>query len=543
MGQVSRATAVAGEAGLAKRDLGREPAQMFIRLLGPLRVTRDGLEVALPRSRKVRTLLGYLALESSPKSRSRLCGLLWDVPSDPRSELRWCLSKLRGVLDDDEHHRVHATAESLISLDLAGCQVDAIEIDRLLREGTAAVATERLASAAELFGGDLLDGLTVDAAELMGWLAAQRRRYQASHVAILRELSQRLPLDSDARLRHIEAWTQLAPFDVGAHEALLDALVRGGRLHDAETHLATTMHGFEQEGLDWAPLREAWQAAHRTAMVRAGSLDGPVTDLSVAAPAEARSARPGSVVVMPFLEATPGLGATADGLTEEIITRLAKLRVLFVIARGTSYALHARGLDAREAGRVLDVEYVVSGSVRRAGNRLSIHVELVRSRDASIVWAERAEGIADQALAFLDTSADRIVAAIPSRFEQAECRRAITKAPNSLDAWETYHRGLWHMYRFTGPDNEIAGECFRAAVERDPSFARAYAGLSFTHFQNVFLDLKPDREAQMGLALETASRSLGADDRLRPRTGRWEWCCGCTVVRTNRSPSSNVASS
>src|SRR5512133_1698230 len=183
MGQVSGAMAVAGEAGPSKRDLAPSPSGLRIRLLGPLRVTRDGLGVALPRSRKVRTLLGYLALESSPKSRSRLCSLLWDVPNDPSSELRWCLSKLRGVLDDDKHRRVRATAESLISLDLAGCHVDAIEIDRLLREDIAAVATERLAGAVELFGGELLDGLTVEAAELAGWLAAQRRRYQASHVA------------------------------------------------------------------------------------------------------------------------------------------------------------------------------------------------------------------------------------------------------------------------------------------------------------------------------------------------------------------------
>src|SRR5688572_7092305 len=105
-----------------------------IRLLGPVRVTREGAEVPLPRSRKVRLLLAYLALESSPTSRSRLCDLLWDVPNDPRGELRWCLSKLRGVLDDDDRRRVVTTSQSLISLDLSDCIVDARKVDRVASE-------------------------------------------------------------------------------------------------------------------------------------------------------------------------------------------------------------------------------------------------------------------------------------------------------------------------------------------------------------------------------------------------------------------------
>jgi len=105
----------------------------------------------------------------------------------------------------------------------------------------------------------------------------------------------------------------------------------------------------------------------------------------------------------------------------------------------------------------------------------------------------------------------RIVAAIAEEIEAAECWAALLKPPSSLDAWEAYHRGLWHMYRFNGADNQQAETFFRAAIERDPVFARAYAGLSFTHFQNAFLDLTPDRARQIGLAFETASQSLAAD--------------------------------
>src|SRR5262252_7642733 len=96
-------------------------ATVEIRLLGPTQVVRDGEPVTLPRSRKVRALLAFLALSPKPVTRSRLCDLLWDVPNDPRGELRWCLSKLRGLLDDDDRARVVTDGE-LVSLDLDGAR-------------------------------------------------------------------------------------------------------------------------------------------------------------------------------------------------------------------------------------------------------------------------------------------------------------------------------------------------------------------------------------------------------------------------------------
>ena len=108
---------------------------------------------------------------------------------------------------------------------------------------------------------------------------------------------------------------------------------------------------------------------------------------------------------------------------------------------------------------------------------------------------------------------DRIVAAIAEEIETTESNRAILKPPSSLDAWEAYHRGLWHMYKFRGPDNQEAARFFRDSLALDPTFSRAYAGLSFTHFQNAFLGLTEDRAKQIELAFESAGQSLGADDR------------------------------
>ena len=495
---------------------------LVLRVLGPVRVSRDGKPVALPRSRKVRALLAYLALESRSQSRSRLCGLLWNVPNDPRGELRWCLSKLRGVLDDSERRRVLSTDTDSIALDLSDCHVDALEVDRSAKAGIEQATGERLRMLCALFGGELLEGLEVDGTpEFSGWLSAQRHRYRVIHTNLLGEVVTRATAGDDETFRHLGDWLRLAPFDLRAHRLMLDALVRSGRMQDAEHHVASAMRSFEREGMDWAPLRDAWQVTRSarvvSAPVQAATGAATASIGTAASTLEPRARRRRSIAVLPFVETTSeeraGRGKMADGLTEDIITRLAKLRVLFVIARGTVYALGERGIAAEEAGRLLNVEYIASGAVRREANRLSVSVELVDTEDSRIVWTDELHGAVDQTFSVLDSIVDRIVAAMAEGIEAAECNRAILRPPSSLDAWEAYHRGLWHMYRFNGPDNAQAEQFFRSALKLDPTFSRAYAGLSFTHFQNTFLHLTSDHERQIEHALETAGRSIGADDR------------------------------
>jgi DNA-binding SARP family transcriptional activator/TolB-like protein/Tfp pilus assembly protein PilF len=493
-----------------------------IRVLGPLTVSRDGVPASLPRSRKVRGLLAFLALEPNAQSRSRLCDLFWDVPNDPRGELRWCLSKLRGVLDDGERHRVVTAGQDLIALDLSDCIVDAIEVERVVAQGIAQIPSERLKELRDLEGGDLLEGMQLEESpEFSAWLSARRQRHRAIRIDVLRELTARAPRGSSDAFRHLEAWLQVAPFDQRAHELVLDALSKSGRAPEAEQHLARAIRSFEKEGLDWKPLRDSFHAA-RAVTIDSGQAPSRAEPLVLAAPqapapVEPAVRRRSSIAIMPFIDGTssgPAEGRRiADGVTEDIITRLAKLRVLFVIARGTVYVLGERGIGAQEAGRILNVDYVASGSVRRHDGRLSIVVELAETSHARIVWTDEFEGVANDTFSVLDSIVDRIVSAIAEEIESAECQRALLKPPSSLDAWEAYHRGLWHMYKFNGPDNAHAERFFRGALELDPTFARAYAGLSFTHFQNAFLGLTPDRERQIALSLEVAEQSLSADER------------------------------
>jgi tetratricopeptide (TPR) repeat protein len=176
------------------------------------------------------------------------------------------------------------------------------------------------------------------------------------------------------------------------------------------------------------------------------------------------------------------------------------------------FALHERGIGAEEAGRMLNVEYAVGGSVRCDGGRLAVTVELVETRSARIVWAEIFNRKLDDAFLVLEEIGNRIVASIAAEIETIERNRAVLRPPSSLDAWEAHHRGLWHMYRFSKPDNERARHFFQMAVRLDPTFSRAYAGLSFTHFQEAFQGWAK-REPEMDRALEAAGQGLMADDR------------------------------
>jgi TolB-like protein len=337
------------------------------------------------------------------------------------------------------------------------------------------------------------------------------RNHQA---AVLGALVHRLPNHSDESLTYLEQWLKADPFERVAHERLLETLVVRGRLREAEEHLAATIRLFELEGLEWISLREVWRSAR--ARERSAEVQIEVAPVAPEPVKQPQVARRASICVLPFLEQ---LGSTAtrtslgDGLADDIITRISKLRVLFVIARGTAFSLVDRNIEAEEAGRILNVDYVTSGKVTRRNGRIHVRVELIEAQRPRIVWSDELECADDDALSGLENIGNGIVASIAEEVEAAERKRAILKPPCSLDAWEAYHRGLWHMYRFNATDNDRAEHFFRMSAQLDPTFARAHSGLSFAHFQNAFLHRPAERSKHIAQAYEAAGQSLMADDR------------------------------
>ncbi|WP_354003659.1 transcriptional regulator [Ramlibacter aurantiacus] len=487
-----------------------------LRLLGPMALHRGGAPIELAHSRKVRALLAYLAVTDRPVRRDQLCRLLWDLPSDPRGELRWCLSKARSAVDEPGHARVIASGES-VALDLSGLAVDALDVARSVQQGLASTPAADLATLAALLRrGEFLQGLDVPRSpEFTGWLMAQRRRFRAAEAAVLEHWVRSLAPGSGPALAALERWLAVAPFDRQAHALLLEALASRGRLREGDEHLAAASRQYEAEGQDWGPLALAWRAARaRHAQPWPATREAPPA--LQREPPEA-TARRASLAVLPFTDRTPGAAGRSelgDGLARDVITRLAKLRSLFVIAEGTMFALADRRVGSDDAGRRLDVDYVASGTLSREAGacRVVLNVQLADRRSGGVVWAEEFALRLQEAFEVLEGVGNRIVTSVASQVEQAERNRAILKNPGSLNAWEAHHRGLWHMVRFNREDNEQARHFFERAVRLDPTFARPQAGLSFTHFQDAFLGWH-DREASIGKAYATAAEGLMADDQ------------------------------
>ena len=228
-----------------------------LRLLAPLTVRRDGVARELPASRKARAVLAYLARSSNPVPRSRLCEMFWDVPNDPRGELRWCLSKIRRLLDEPDRPRV-ITREDSIALDLTHDLVDAIEVAEAIQAGIETADMDRLRDLSLLFGGEFLDGLEIDRSpHFNAWLTGERRCFRARHAAVLETLVKNA--QGQEVFGPLEKWLQLAPFDRKAHETLLRVLAGCGRIRDGDEHVSSLVRLFDAEGLDHRPLRELWR--------------------------------------------------------------------------------------------------------------------------------------------------------------------------------------------------------------------------------------------------------------------------------------------
>jgi TolB-like protein len=497
-----------------------ETVDLRLRMLGPLTIERNGVQLELPASRKTCGLLAYLALTQRPTRRSRLCELLWDeAANDPRGELRWCLSKLRTLLGDSGGNIV-VTSHDAVALRFDNLLVDALEVASAMGRGIETLEIYQLQKLCELYTGELLEGLVIERCpEFNLWLTGQQSRYSAFRAALLQRLVEKLPADSSERLAAVEKWVEVAPLDHKAQLELLCRLAERGRIDACKRQLTAAARLYQAETLDFEPILKGWQqlcearpsppAKSVIAAASVPTLPDRGTDKIASNPAR----RP-SVVVMPF-HAVPdrldGAGETADGLTHDIITRLAKLRSFFVIAEGSAFALGLRGIGPEEAGRRLNVDYVASGSVRRRPGRLGVSGELIETATARIIWAEDFDCKQDDVFSVIDDIGNRIVASIASEIETVERNRAVLRPPDSLDAWQAYHRGLWHMYRFTQTENETARQFFEMAVRLDPTFARAHAGLSFTHWQSAFQQWGY-RKLHTTCALETAGRGLIVDE-------------------------------
>ena len=223
-----------------------------------------------------------------------------------------------------------------------------------------------------------------------------------------------------------------------------------------------------------------------------------------------------SIAALPFLNLSgdPEQEYFADGVVEDIITELSRIRWLFVIARNSSFTYKGRAVDVKQVGRELGVRYVLEGSMRKAANRVRITGQLIDTSTGAHLWADRFEGTLNDIFELQDQITESVVGAIAPQLERAEIERAKRKPTESLDAYDYYLRGMANLHRGTKEAINAALASFHRAIELDPDFASALAMAAWCYFWRKVNGWMTDhaREMAEGARLVRRAVELGKDD-------------------------------
>ena len=258
-------------------------------------------------------------------------------------------------------------------------------------------------------------------------------------------------------------------------------------------------------------------------LIRASTSDRPgvarperpvagAVEASLAIPAFA--GRP-AIAVLPLdnLSPDPAQAFFADGLAEDLITRLSAWRTFPVIARNSSFKYRGGNLDLKKVGAELGARYLVEGSVRRAGDRIRVTAQLIDSPSGEHVWAETYDREVKDVFALQDEISETIAASIAGDVSRAEAERARQRGTENLEAWGLYEMALQRSYAYTPADNAEARRLIERAVALDPDFATALAVQSMTYAWDVFLATTDAPEQSIARAFDTARRAVALDPR------------------------------
>jgi adenylate cyclase len=218
-----------------------------------------------------------------------------------------------------------------------------------------------------------------------------------------------------------------------------------------------------------------------------------------------------AIAVLPFdnLSGDPNQEYFADGVAEDLITRLSSRGGFPVIARNSSFTYKGQAVDVKQVGRELGARYVVEGSVRKAGGRIS--AQLIDAASGHHVWAQTYDRELRDIFALQDEITEAIVGSIRPALFRAEVARAARKEPRNLDAYDLEMRGFWHSRKVTREENVKARSLFEQAIELDPESSTAFAGLAMTHSNDVGFQWSDRPAESVSASMRAAQRSVALD--------------------------------
>ncbi|HEY1392862.1 MAG TPA: AAA family ATPase, partial [Methylibium sp.] len=302
-------------------------AGLELRFLGDFEVCREGHAMPLPPSKKTRALLAYLCLQPRRFSRDYLCQLLWERPDDPRGSLRWSLSKIRSLLDDDHTARVQADRNN-VGIVLQGLAIDILQLRHMVQGGLTGLPTDALEAAAAQWRGNVLEGLEFSSFhDFHAWCVAEREQSLRDRTELLGELARRLADDPTRALPHVRSLVGLSPYDEGHRATLIRLLIAARQFAEAEEQFQLGLRMLKEAGvaasgalvaarrpprIDAPPLREQ-PTLETVALVRpapAAGLYGRETELATLESALGE-VRLHSRCAMLLLSGAPGMGKSS----------------------------------------------------------------------------------------------------------------------------------------------------------------------------------------------------------------------------------------
>ena len=220
-----------------------------------------------------------------------------------------------------------------------------------------------------------------------------------------------------------------------------------------------------------------------------------------------------SIAVLPFtnMSGDPEQEYFSDGITEDIITDLSKISALFVVARNTAFTFKGRPINLQEAGRELGVDFLLEGSVRKAGSRVRVSSQLVNSEDGGHLWAERFDRDLTDIFSIQDEITHAIVEQLKVKLLPKEKKSIGQARTDNVEAYTYYLRGRQFLHRHSKSYYELAHRMFTKAIELDPRYASAYAGMADC---DSFMLLHYHADVPLQRIFENAGRALALNDHL-----------------------------
>jgi TolB-like protein/cytochrome c-type biogenesis protein CcmH/NrfG len=244
----------------------------------------------------------------------------------------------------------------------------------------------------------------------------------------------------------------------------------------------------------------------------ATAAQSPNASLSVEALSPAL--RRASIAILPFtnLSSDPEQDYFADGIVDDIITALTRMRWLFIIARNSSFTYKGRAVDVKQVSRELGIRYVLEGGVRKSANRIRITALLIDATTGAHIWAERYDRDLTDIFAVQDEITECVAGAIEPELLKIEGRAAISRTEN-LNAWDTVRQGMWHFHQVRRENALRARELFREAIKLDPKLPEAHVWLGRVSGSLLAYGWSSDRAADLQEGTDAALKAVQLDER------------------------------